>query len=50
MPFSPSTLALFQQLLSQVQIHAMQPDFDEVVAQVSLAKAELRQAIESEGS
>lgn len=44
MTFSPSTLALFQHLLDQLSIRANAPDFDELCAQVSLARYELTEA------
>lgn len=46
MTFSPSTLALFDTLIKQVQVPASAPNFDELAAQVSTAKKELAAASE----
>jgi hypothetical protein len=38
---SPSTIALFEQLLSLVQLRANSPSFDREAAQISTARKEL---------
>ena len=45
MSFSPSTLALFKQLLDQTSLQASAPDFDELAAVISVARKELAAAL-----
>jgi hypothetical protein len=45
MTFSPETLALFAQLLDNVQLNAAAPDFEQVALQVIAARRELAAAL-----
>lgn len=47
--FSPGTLGLFKQLLDQTQVSAAADDFEAMAAVVSLAKRELKAAMERGG-
>lgn len=45
MTFSPDTLAVFAELLGQVQIPATHPELEAVAARVALARQELADAL-----
>jgi hypothetical protein len=45
MTFSRSTLMMFAELLGQVQLSAAADNFDELAANVSLARRELTEAL-----
>lgn len=45
--FSPTTLALFKQLLDQTSLSAAAPDFDALASAISIARRELSQVLEA---
>lgn len=49
MTFSPDTLAVFAELLGQVQIPATHPELEAVAARVALARRELEAAMADPG-
>lgn len=44
--FSPTTLALFKQLLDQTSLSAAAPDFDALATAISIARRELNAVLE----
>ena len=50
MNFSPSTLAIFQELLGQVRLEVSHPDFLEVAGRLAVAKQELADAMAADQS
>lgn len=44
-PFSPDTLQLFAELLSQVQIPATHPELEAVAVSIATARRELQEAL-----